>query len=68
MMMEGIAPLGDLCRHTGSHWRSVPRDGETAVDPFGFDYAMLVDPSAVSPLKGNLSLSEVMYNPMVATR
>ena len=30
----------------------------------GFDYAMLVDPSAVSPLKGNLSLSEVMYNPI----
>jgi regulation of enolase protein 1 (concanavalin A-like superfamily) len=30
----------------------------------GFDYAMLIDPSAVSPLKGNLSLSEIMYNPI----
>ncbi|MDP7290956.1 MAG: lamin tail domain-containing protein [Verrucomicrobiota bacterium] len=30
----------------------------------GFDYAMLIDPSAVSPLKGNLRLSEIMYNPI----
>ena len=29
----------------------------------GFDYAILIDPSAVSPLKGNLRLSEIMYNP-----
>ena len=28
-----------------------------------FDYAILIDPSAVSPLKGNLRLSEIMYNP-----
>ena len=30
----------------------------------GFDYVMLIDPSAVSPLKGNLRLSEIMYNPI----
>ena len=30
----------------------------------GFDYAMLIDPSAVSPLKGSLGLSEIMYNPI----
>jgi hypothetical protein len=30
----------------------------------GFDYAMLIDPAAVSPLKGNLRLSEIMYNPI----
>ncbi|MDC0309614.1 lamin tail domain-containing protein, partial [bacterium] len=30
----------------------------------GFDYAMLIDPSAVSPLKGNVRLSEIMYNPI----
>ena len=29
-----------------------------------FDYAMLIDPSAVSPLKGSLRLSEIMYNPI----
>ena len=29
-----------------------------------FDYAMLIDPSAVSPLKGNLRLGEIMYNPV----
>jgi hypothetical protein len=28
-----------------------------------FDYALLVDPAAVSPLQGNLVLSELMYNP-----
>ena len=30
----------------------------------GFDYAILIDPSAVSPLKGSLSVSEIMYNPI----
>ena len=29
-----------------------------------FDYAMLIDPAAVSPLKGSLRLSELMYNPI----
>ena len=30
----------------------------------GFDYAILIDPSAVSPLKGSLRVSEIMYNPV----
>ena len=30
----------------------------------GFDYAILIDPSAVSLLKGSLSVSEIMYNPI----
>jgi len=30
----------------------------------GFDYTILIDPSAVSPLKGNLRISEIMYNPI----
>ena len=30
----------------------------------GFDYAILIDPSAVSPLKGSLRVSEIMYNPI----
>jgi len=30
----------------------------------GFDYAILIDPAAVSPLKGSLRVSEIMYNPI----
>ena len=30
----------------------------------GFDYAILIDPTAVSPLNGSLRLSEIMYNPI----
>ena len=62
--MGGTAPRGDLRDTpavTGGLFLATEQQQSIRV---GFDYAMLIDPSAVSPLKGNLSLSEIMYNPI----
>ena len=52
---------GDTLAITGGLFLATEKPQSIRV---GFDYAMLIDPSAVSPLKGNLRLSEIMYNPI----
>ncbi len=48
----------------GGMFVATDKNNEPQAIRVGFDYAILIDPSAVSPLKGSLRISEIMYNPI----
>ena len=54
----------DIPSIDGGMFVATDEDKEPQAIRVGFDYAILIDPSAVSPLKGSLRVSEIMYNPI----
>ena len=54
----------DIPAIDGGMFVATDKDNEPQAIRVGFDYAILIDPSAVSPLKGSLRVSEIMYNPI----
>ena len=54
----------DISAIDGGMFVATDNDNEPQAIRVGFDYSILIDPSAVSPLKGSIRVSEIMYNPI----
>ena len=52
----------DISAIDGGMFVATDNDNEPQAIRVGFDYSILIDPSAVSPLKGSIRVSEIMYN------